>query len=115
MKGNKMKKLCISATLGAALALAGCAVATDVLPTGPDSYFVSARSTGGAGEGNASALKKAGEFCSKLSKNILIKSVSPTANGFGVDLYFRCLSAGDPEFKRPNLEARPDVVIQDRR
>ena len=33
-----MNKLWIAATLGAALALAGCATPTDVLPIGPDTY-----------------------------------------------------------------------------
>lgn len=118
MNVNKMNKLWISATFGAALALAGCAFPTDVLPIGPDTYSVSSRSPQGAGESRASALKVAGQFCTKLGKNILVRDVSFTGGGFdqfSVDLIFRCLSEGDPELKRPNLETRPDVVIQNRR
>jgi hypothetical protein len=65
------------------------------------------------------ALKEAGEYFSKAGKQILVQDISASSSHTGRPLdilqnsnvIFRCLSASDPELKRPNLETRPDVVI----
>ena len=114
-----MNKLWIAAMLGAAVALAGCAIpVTEVLPIGPDTYFVATRHPTSSGDARVAALKAAGQYCAKIGKNILVTDISPSGGGmliYNIDMNFRCLSASDPDLKRPNLETRPDVVIQDRR
>jgi hypothetical protein len=126
MKGNKMNKLWIAASLSTAVMSAGCASSTGVLPVGPDTYSISAGASaarGGLAGARGTALKEAGEYCAKAGKQILVQDISASSSDTGRPLdisqnsnvIFRCLSEGDPELKRPNLETRPDVVIQDRR
>jgi hypothetical protein len=125
MKGNKMNKLWIAASLSTAVMSAGCASSTGVLPVGPDTYSISAGASsarGGQAGARGAALKEAGEYCAKSGKQILVQDISgsstlnnPLYISDNSNVIFRCLSASDPELKRPNLETRPDVVIQDRR
>ena len=120
-----MNKVWISASLSTAIMLAGCASSTGVLPVGPDTYSITTGASsarGGMAGARGTALKEAGEYCAKAGKQILVQDISASssfASGFDIsqnsNVIFRCLSDGDPELKRPNLEARPDVVIQDRR
>jgi hypothetical protein len=125
MKGNKMNKVWIFASLSTAILLAGCASSTGVLPVGPDTYSISAGASaarGGLTGARGAALKEAGEYCAKAGKQILVQDISASSSDAASydisqnsNVIFRCLSASDPDLKRPNLETRPDVVIQDRR
>ena len=95
----------------------GCAAPSGVLPIGPDTYSITLFSNQLSARGPA--LKEAGDYCTQLGKKILVLNIDdkkvPVGTPGNTDIVFRCLSEGDPELKRPNLEARPDVVIQDRR
>ena len=114
----QMNKLWIAATLGAALALAGCGAvprSTGAMKIGPDTYQILARaSLAGAGQSQKMAFDEANEYCGTMGREMM--TIGAQANEYaGYQVTFRCLNSGDPELKRPNLETRPDVVIQDRR
>lgn len=72
---------------------------------GPDTYYASANCSSGASYG----IPAANIFCTQIGKNALVTNIT------GDDLTFRCLSANDPEYRRPDYEKSPNVIIQDNR
>ena len=71
-------------------------------------------SLAGAGQSQKMAFDEANEYCGTMGREMM--TIGAQANEYaGYQVTFRCLNSGDPELKRPNLETRPDVVIQDRR
>ena len=109
--------------LAAAAALvAGCANSSGVLKVGPDTFTITASASPGKGGVPAAkriAYTEAGEECGKRGLEVFAlseKSASPTwTEGMAkTELNFRCLRADDPEFKRQQLGASPDTVIEQR-
>lgn len=102
-----------------ATALAGCGTTSKVLTLGPDTYRISASKhnlSGGAPEAEANALESANTFCTSRGKQVLVSNMS---SGFDRPYYtytatFRCLTAGDPDLRRPTYQSAPDMVIQTR-
>lgn len=109
-----------SIAMVAAALLVGCASNSGALKIGPDTFTVTATRqsiAGGAAGAQASALKEANRQCESMGREVM---VTDTAAGFErpynrYSVTFRCLHAVDPTLRRPNLETRPDVVIEDRR
>jgi hypothetical protein len=70
------------------------------------------------GELTAELLRKANAFCHEQSRQMMPVSTSSKNSDvaqFGnASLYFRCLAADDPELRRPNMQAQPNVVIETR-
>lgn len=93
--------------LGLALVFAGCATSS-VIPTGPQTYQVSASGAGAGTEWVREAVyKKANKFCE--DRGLVMMPVSFDAErgvaGMTVptaELTFRALPPGDPEIKRPS-------------
>lgn len=104
----------INASITAAMlaALCGCAFTSNVTPVGPDTYFVSARAApvrGGIEAARPMALQEASDYCTKLGKQVLVKSIDVA------DVTFRCLAPGDPDLQRPTeIRRRADVIIEQR-
>lgn len=101
--------------LGAA-ALVACSTTTDAVKVGPDTYSTSAHGCGpcgGASKAQELVLTQAAAQCQKLNRELLVKSIQVVTNDATV--IFRCLSAGDPELQRPNIELTPNAVIEDKR
>lgn len=71
---------------------------------GPDTYYARG-SCSGANYG----ISAANVFCNQRGQNSLVKNIT------GDDVMFRCLSANDPEYRRPDYEKSPNVIIQDNR
>jgi hypothetical protein len=90
--------------------LAGCATASQIVPMGRDSYLVTAPETLG-GTGRILVAKSANQYCESGGTHMIVRRLD--ANGFTVSLIFSCVSADDPEYKRPNLRKDPNVIIQD--
>ncbi|MGH8821030.1 MAG: hypothetical protein ACREWJ_07035, partial [Rhodoferax sp.] len=87
--------------------LSGCAH-SGVVPIGPDMYMI-ANSEWGFTSGDyqkAKAMQEAAEYCKAHGKQVLLVSSNENYVEFGktpaVEVQFRCLSPGDPEFKHPN-------------
>jgi hypothetical protein len=100
----------------ALIALAGLfltACATEVVPAGPDTYSVSASGgpwTQSSAPIRAKVFKAANAFC--VERNLVMVPVSVDERPYelgrhtaNIDLVFRALPPGDPEIKRPNVEA----------
>jgi len=105
-----------------ALVLAGCAVSTsEVIPAGKDSYLVTGGAFGGmeAGQSLPAAMKTANAYCTKQGKFMVIRREDTGGSaGFGgerANLIFSCVTADDPEYKRPDLHTDPTTVIEDTR
>jgi hypothetical protein len=90
--------------------MTGCASEPEVVPAGPDTYYVSAG--GGLGWTPASApirakvYKAANNFCAKRGLVMMPVSVNERPGEMGrhtasMDLVFRALKPGDSEIKRP--------------
>jgi hypothetical protein len=106
---------------GLLLALAGCAMTSDAIPIGPDTYTITARaspSRGGPGAARPMALQEASAFCARQSRQMLMLSVNSNVTSFdgagSSDVVFRCLPPGDPELQRPTIRPTPNVVIENR-
>ncbi|MGQ0711547.1 MAG: hypothetical protein ACT4NV_17575 [Rhodoferax sp.] len=81
-----------------ALAVAGCASLTDVVPTGPDTYMVAAEGVLGNSSSGKQAFKaqeQAAAFCAKQGKRVETAEVKEVPGGFGkvasATVYFRCI------------------------
>jgi hypothetical protein len=63
--------------------------------------------------------READTFCRGQGKQVMpvrMRSVDGSLSRFAQSsVQFRCLAAGDPELRQPDLERAPDVVIEDRR
>ena len=95
--------------LVASLALVGC-TNSGVIPSGPDTYMISAGGAGfSTGGVRASTHRKAHSFCAERGLVFVPVSFDAREGVLGqraptADLVFRALRPGDPEIKRPNLE-----------
>lgn len=97
--------------------LTGCgtvARSTGAMQLGPDTYRIASRaSMGSVGESQRMALAEAQTYCKGLGKELLVTSTRVLQDiGTGpFEVTFRCLSPGDAELKRPNLQSVPSAVI----
>jgi hypothetical protein len=104
-------------TLAVALALilAGCVVNSDIVPAGKDSFMVVSTARGGA-TGTIDAVKAANQYCGTESRQMIIRRMDtngvPGLSPVSSTLVFSCVSADDPEYRRPNLQHEPNVRIQ---
>ena len=71
---------------------------------GPDTYYARGNCSGAN-----HSLSAASSFCSQKGKASLVNSIT------GDDIVFRCLNTNDPEYRRPDYQKSPSVIIQDNR
>jgi len=99
--------------------ISGCVSTSEIIPVGKDSYMVSGSGTGGLSYGKtlAAALKSANTYCAKQTKFMIIRREETEGrfNGEAANLMFSCVTADDPEYKRPNLRRDPTTIIEDQR
>jgi len=116
-----MKPFTSMVALAFAVSLSGCISASKVLPVGKDTYSVSATADGmsSASSAREKAFEAARLHCASLGKEFLLVSESVTRTRMGIDttitITFRALDKSDPEYKRPDIQRSPDVLIQDQR
>lgn len=72
-----------------------------------------------SGDGLAGDLfREANSFCAARGRQMQPVNVRSRDGSFSnfaqSSVQFRCLDAGDPELRRPNLQRSPDIVIQSR-
>ena len=88
---------------------------------GKDTYMIAKQqATGFPGLGNMKAeiIGEASRHCVGLGKELQVVSTQETQPPYILGNYprseiqFMCLSAGDPELRRPKLEKKPDTVIE---
>jgi hypothetical protein len=77
------------------------------------------RRTSPRGELKAQAFAKANAFCTSSGKTVLPINTRDTFGVFGrsypkAEFQFRCLSADDPELRRPTMQKVPDIQIEQR-
>jgi hypothetical protein len=104
-------------TLSVALALAACASSSGVMKVGPDTFTISTSAS--PGKGGVPAAKRiayqeaSGECARRGGLEVFTLSetaTSPTwTEGMArVDLNFRCLRSGDPEFQGRRFQRSPE-------
>ena len=97
-----------------AFLLAACVSITPITPAGKDTYLIAG--SNGMDEGpkgvniKATLYAKANSHCESLGKKFSPLNESVTART--AELRFRCLYENDPEYKRPNMTAVPDVKVE---
>jgi hypothetical protein len=89
----------------------GCAVASQIVPMGRDSYLVTAPETLG-GTGRILVVKSANQYCDSGGTHMIVRRLE--GNAFTVSLIFSCVTSDDPEYRRPNLRKEPNVIIENR-
>jgi hypothetical protein len=110
-----------TAFLLSAILISGCVGTTEVAVVGKDSYMIAGRDAGtlNAGKGIIKAIEKANAYCATLSKLMVVRRVDThpveLTAGETSQLIFSCVTADDPEYKRPNLSKDPSVIIEDQR
>jgi len=97
-----------SMVLGLTL-MTGCAVASEIVPIGKDSFMVTAPETLG-GKGRILVVISANQYCASQNTHMIVRRID--ANGLAVSLMFSCVSENDPEYQRPNLRKEPSVIIE---
>jgi hypothetical protein len=111
---------CVAAAFSLAVfPIAGC-TSIDISKVGPDTYMASSRASafrGGADAAQSKAIAAAGEYCAGLGREVLVQNYASSGipGGGRGQVVFRCLSASDPEYQRPNYQATPNVVIENRK
>jgi len=93
-------------TFATAILVAGCAPFVRFSQMGPDTYAVE---TGQSFYGR----ERAAAFCSQRGRYVLITNTEQRFDG--ATTIFRCLAAGDPEYRRPTYESPPAAIIRDER
>jgi len=111
-----MTKMPWSAKLACLLAvalLAGCA-ASDPVSVGPDTYLVANTGAWSWSSGavmESDLFRQANQFCKTEGKHLMPVNAASTDASFTrfahAQLLFRCLIAGNPELRPPNLEGAP--------
>lgn len=68
------------------------------------------------GQVKADLFREAAEFCRKENRYLMPLSASvrdaAIAQYATAEIQFRCLSEGDPDLRRPNMEPLPDMRIE---
>lgn len=97
--------------------LAGCA--SGPVPTGPDSYMLSAKSYAlgaSVGDAKANAFREANAFCGQQGKSFMVQGGTDRPGFPGrfpeAEVHFMCLSKGDRDLQRPNLQPTPNTVVE---
>lgn len=101
---------------GFMLCLTSCST-SNVIPCGLDTFMVSSSGAGfGTGGVRENCFEKANKYCAQ--RGLVMMPVSFDARGGELgshpptaELTFRALRPGDPEIKRPNLEA-PNAIYR---
>lgn len=97
--------------------LAGCAD-SGPMKVGPDTYTISTRVPfGGPASAKGQALKEANAFCESQGREILLDHMQASEcalhGGCGeAEIYFFCLTAGDPQLKRQKYSPDPTQKIE---
>jgi hypothetical protein len=108
---------------GCAVALAGCASSTGVLPAGPDTYTLSERVApirGGGDEAQRDVLTKANEYCAQQGRTFvpaMMGQAGNMANPYGPTGYsvtFKCLLPNDPAIAKYQIQQAPNVIVEQR-
>lgn len=92
----------------ALIAMAGCMSVTTPIPSGQDTYFISANGHGdfNGNELQAKMMSVANDFCVQEGKRMMLQST-----GYG-SMYFQCVS--ERSYAPVNMERAPDVKIESR-
>ena len=97
-------------TAATAVLLTACASHTGVVPMGKDTFLIAKQqATGFPGLGNMKAeiIAEASRHCTSMNKEVQVVSMQETQPPYILGNYprsevqFMCLTAGDPELKRP--------------
>lgn len=104
------------------LSLTACMSTSEVVPVGKDTYMLSARASGllaSSSEVPIEAMKAANVHCASLGRRMIIRRTDtqgiPGLTDMSSSLIFSCVTEDDPEYKRPDLQKDPSVIIQDNR
>jgi hypothetical protein len=85
------------------IVVAGCATSS-VVQVGPDTYTLSAKRCDVCEPAAGAASEQAGKYCVAQGKFLIVRNMS-VVQEFGHDIAtinFSCVTADDPEYKRPN-------------
>lgn len=104
------------------IVLTGCMSTSEVVSVGKDTYMLMARGSGlltSSAEVPIEAMKAANVHCASLGRRMIIRRTdtqgTPGLTDMSSSLVFSCVTEDDPEYKRPDLQKDPNVIIQDNR
>jgi hypothetical protein len=95
-----------------------CCTDTGPIKVGPDTYTISTRVPfGGPASAKGQALQEAATFCESIQREILLDRMQSSEcalhGGCGeAEIYFACLTSGDPQLKRPKFQSDPNLKIE---
>ena len=99
--------------------MAGCA--SSPVPMGKDTYMLTGTGAWSWSSGanlKGDLFREADAFCRSQAKQLMPISTTSNDGSFSqfahADIQFRCLMEGDPELRRPTLEAVPNMRIENR-
>ena len=99
------------------LMLSACVFPSNISEVGKDTFSVS--STSGvalASKSRGEVFEMAKKHCVSLGKEFMLVSETRVGDPIvTITITYRALDKNDPEYKRPNVQQVPDVVIEDRR
>ena len=89
-------------------------VSTGPQPLGPDTWLIArSRDRGGVVAAEAATLTEANAHCRESNRDVLVLTREPGRGG-SFTLTFRCLRPGDPDLRRPVVEATPNRITEQR-
>jgi len=96
------------------LILLGCASSSTpnfekIVQIGPDTYTISDYSIHGSEYTRMVSLKLANKFAASKGKCLMLLNENSWGGSYTV--VFRVVNQNDPEYKRPQYEQRPDILI----
>lgn len=101
--------------LAALTACGAVAKSSGPMALGPDTYRVAVRAPlGDVTDSQRMALSEAQAHCKSMSKELMTIGTRrlDQPSGGPYEVTFRCLTSGDPDLQRPNLQSAPSAVIQ---
>jgi len=67
---------------------------------------------GSESESQKMAVMEGQQHCKSIGREFMVVGTKVLKDYGGYEVTFRCLTANDPELRRPNLEKAPDTVIR---
>jgi len=93
--------------------LFACALITEIVPAGKDTYVIAGDDSFEGESGvsiKTSLYKKANAYCEAMGKKLL--PLNESTSSYSAELRFRCLDEFDPEYVRPIMESVPNIRIE---
>ena len=107
--------------IGVMVVLSGCSsTGGQAVPYGKDTFNITQSNYGSYPKLRNDTIEAANLHCQSIGKAFSpVDEIKSSIDGgfaplYTLDLTFRCLSEDDPNYRRPDVKARPDIMIESR-